>query len=115
MFYAWHVTHVCAHSVICYAKQAGPDTGLDRLYTMSAMRSQWNRALGQYQQIKQLTGITGGAGNSDILDPLGLYERRIIAARGQGKAVGELTASVVKEWIDQGWLDLFNSRYLSSF
>ena len=60
-----------------------------------------------YMAICTLESFTGGDGDGDCD-----VQEQIDTARKHGKSVGGLSAKVYKEWSEQGWIDLFHSRYV---
>ncbi|KAF4562947.1 hypothetical protein EYR36_003380 [Pleurotus pulmonarius] len=79
-------------------------------FTAKAIRSHWTRSLKTYNGIAAFEAFTGnGGGDGDLSDDS--LDSRIMAARKKSLPVGNLTAAIYKEWSDQGWLELFHSRY----
>lgn len=91
---------------------------LKMTYSDEAARKHWGRALSTFHLVLNVVNTTGGAGDVDIdtvdeSEILDHFQNRLEATRSQGRNAGNLSASTLELWHNQGWTDLFKSRWVS--
>lgn len=62
-----------------------------------------------FKFILEFESFTGGDGDPDIDDAVGL-EANMALARNKGTAIGHLSPAVYRTWHQKGWYNLFNER-----
>ncbi|KAK7027089.1 hypothetical protein R3P38DRAFT_2472553, partial [Favolaschia claudopus] len=73
-----------------------------------SVECQLRRVLMIFGWIKEFDSFTGnGGGDADCEDDLSAVSRRISQARKAGKELGQLNEKTLKEWTDNGWIELW--------